>query len=201
MNSFRARFRTHLSRNALGYVALAIALSGTAYAATKLGPNDIAKNAIRSKHIAAKQVKLPDVNRRSLGKALGAGTLGGEVEDFGAGGGVGLQAAIAPIGEGRGTDSWRFVAPKKMRARDLFVRRGAGPVPAGREVTLAIRRNLGEPDFKELLCRIPAGSSTCGSKGRLLFRRGDELSAQLRTPSSATALPESLFLFGYRLVP
>ena len=39
-----------------------MALSGTAYAAGKIGPNDIAKNAVRSKHIKNGQVKRADLN-------------------------------------------------------------------------------------------------------------------------------------------
>jgi hypothetical protein len=201
MTAFRRRLSTHIARNALGYLALAVALSGTGYAAAKLGPDDIAKNAIRSKHIAPKQVKAADANRKSLSKLLGTGALGGEVRDFGIGGNSGLQSAIAPIGEGSGAESWRFVAPKRMRARDLYAIRVAGAVPAGREVILAIRRNVGEPDFKELRCTMPAGASRCGSNGKLSFRRGDVVSAQLRTDSSPAALPDSTFLFGYRLVP
>jgi hypothetical protein len=54
------RIREHLKRNAYGLVAVFIALGGGAYAATKVGPNDIATNAVRSKHIKAGNVKPPD---------------------------------------------------------------------------------------------------------------------------------------------
>ena len=56
--------RRHLQSNAVGYVALFIALGlGTAYGASKVGPNDIAKNAIHSKHIKNGQVKEADLQR------------------------------------------------------------------------------------------------------------------------------------------
>jgi hypothetical protein len=45
----------------VAYAALLIALGGTAYAAVKIGADDIKKNAVRSKHIKANQVKLSDV--------------------------------------------------------------------------------------------------------------------------------------------
>ena len=201
MSTVWQRLLVHLRRQALGYLALAVALSGTAYAASKLGPNDIANNAIRSKHIAAKQVKKPDANAKSLSKLFGAGVLGGEVEGFGAGANVGLISTIAPMGRwAGGADTWQFVAPKKVRARQIYAVRLAGAVPAGRVVVLAIRRNPGAPDFKEVRCTIPAGAFKCRSKGKLVFKRGDILGAQLRSPAGPN-LPSSTFLFGYRLTP
>ena len=41
----------HLRGNAVGYLALFIALTGTSYAATKIGPGDIKKNAVLAKHV------------------------------------------------------------------------------------------------------------------------------------------------------
>lgn len=51
----------HLRRNAVGYLALFIALTGTSYAANKIKGNEIAKNAITSKLIKDGQVKSGDV--------------------------------------------------------------------------------------------------------------------------------------------
>ena len=48
--------------NVTATLALVVALgTGGAYAASKIGPKDIAKNAVRSKHIKAGQVKTPDL--------------------------------------------------------------------------------------------------------------------------------------------
>jgi hypothetical protein len=54
----------YVRRNHLGLVAIFIALGGTAWAAATVGPGDIEKNAVRSKHIKAKQVKPGDVSRK-----------------------------------------------------------------------------------------------------------------------------------------
>lgn len=53
-----------LRQNAIAMIALAVALSGTAYAANRIGPRDIARNAVRSVHIAPNQVRSADLNRR-----------------------------------------------------------------------------------------------------------------------------------------
>ena len=52
----------YIRQHHLALIALFVALSGTAYATSKIGPNDIAKNAVRSKHIKNGQVKLSDTN-------------------------------------------------------------------------------------------------------------------------------------------
>jgi hypothetical protein len=54
------RLRAHLRSNAVGYVALFIALSGTAWAAGTIGSNDIKNNAINSKHIKNGEVRNAD---------------------------------------------------------------------------------------------------------------------------------------------
>jgi hypothetical protein len=54
------RIGDHLRRNAYGLLAVFIVLGGGAYAAAKIGPNDIAKNAVRSRHIKAGNVKPQD---------------------------------------------------------------------------------------------------------------------------------------------
>jgi hypothetical protein len=41
----------YVRRHHIGLIALAVALSGTAYAAATIGPNDIKKNAVKSRHI------------------------------------------------------------------------------------------------------------------------------------------------------
>lgn len=201
MTSFGRGLFAHLRRNTLGYAALLIALSGTAYAAAKLGPDDIANNAIRSRHIAPSKVKDKHVNHKSLSRRFGTGALGGQVDDFSAGGNVGRQVTIAPIGKGEGVDSWRFAVPRKMRARDPYMLRGLGAVPAGREVELRIWRNQSTPQAKDIGCTIDGGESRCRSNAKLKFQRGDILSAQIITPASGTPLPSSDVFFSYRLAP
>jgi hypothetical protein len=53
--------------NVLATISLFAVLGGGAYAASKIGPSDIAKNAVHSKHIKTGQVKGPDVRNNSLG--------------------------------------------------------------------------------------------------------------------------------------
>lgn len=50
-----------LRQNAIGLLALCVALSGTAYAAGKIGARDIERNAIRTAHIKRGQVKGSDL--------------------------------------------------------------------------------------------------------------------------------------------
>jgi hypothetical protein len=53
----------HLRANAVAYAALFIALGGAgAWAAEKIGSNDLAKNAVRSKHLKDGQVKTRDAD-------------------------------------------------------------------------------------------------------------------------------------------
>lgn len=51
-----------VKRNAVAFLALAVALSGTAYAANTIGASDIQRNAVRSPHIKAGQVKPSDLS-------------------------------------------------------------------------------------------------------------------------------------------
>jgi hypothetical protein len=63
-----ARVRGHVRSNVVGYVALFIALSGTAWAVGQVGPRDIRKNAVRGKHVKADAIKGIDVNEATLGR-------------------------------------------------------------------------------------------------------------------------------------
>ena len=56
-------------RNAIGLLALFVALSGAAYAGSKIGSNGIAIDAIKTKHIAPRAVRAEDVKRDSLSGA------------------------------------------------------------------------------------------------------------------------------------
>lgn len=52
-----ASIRTHVRANLVGYVALFIALGGSAYAAATIGAGDIKNDAIRARHIKTDAVK------------------------------------------------------------------------------------------------------------------------------------------------
>jgi hypothetical protein len=46
-----SRLTTYVRRHHVGLLALAVALTGTAYAANKIGPNQIKPNAVRGYHV------------------------------------------------------------------------------------------------------------------------------------------------------
>ncbi len=66
MRSPSERLRTHLRSNIVGYVALFVALSATAWAAPKISSQDIAKNAVKAKHIKDGQVGTTEVGDNGL---------------------------------------------------------------------------------------------------------------------------------------
>ena len=73
------KLRRHLRNNVVGYLALFVALSGTAYAAVELGKNDV-----RSRHIKNGQVKIKDLAADAVtSPKVADGSLLGE--DFAAG--------------------------------------------------------------------------------------------------------------------
>ena len=59
--------RQHISSNVVGYVALFVALSGTAYAANTVGSSDIIDGSILSQDIKNGEVKNPDLGADSVG--------------------------------------------------------------------------------------------------------------------------------------
>jgi hypothetical protein len=61
------RFRAHLRQQFVGYLALFVALSGTAYAAATIGPAQIKNDAVRSRHVKDGAVKNPDLGANSVG--------------------------------------------------------------------------------------------------------------------------------------
>jgi hypothetical protein len=81
------RIRRHLTHNAIAYLALFFALSGSAYAAVKVGSGQVADNSLRSVDIRDHSIKGVDVARGTLRaenfrtgvlpKGAGAGTAGG----------------------------------------------------------------------------------------------------------------------------
>jgi hypothetical protein len=58
------RIRNHLRSNVVGYLAMFVALSGSAYAAAEIGSDDIRRNAVLSKHLRKNAVKTQDISNR-----------------------------------------------------------------------------------------------------------------------------------------
>jgi hypothetical protein len=108
----------HLSRNAVAYVALVAAVgTGSAFAAEKIGSHDVAKNAIRSKHVKDGSLRPAD---------FAAGTLTDGAA--GATGPQGPRGAEGPQGQ-PGTQGER--GPKGVDGAAIF----DGPIPSGKTVT------------------------------------------------------------------
>jgi hypothetical protein len=60
------RISDHIRANVIGYVALFLALGGTAWA-THIGPNDIADNAVLSRHIKPQAVRDSEIQSNTVG--------------------------------------------------------------------------------------------------------------------------------------
>lgn len=107
----------YLRRNAVAYVALVVAIgTGGAYAAEKIGSRDVAKNAIRSKHVKDGSLRPVDFVAGTLGSGSGA---------TGPAGGTGPQGPQGPQGP-KGDQG----AEGKPGAA-IF----DGPIPSGKTVT------------------------------------------------------------------
>lgn len=61
---------TYIRRHHLGLIAIFIALSGTAWAGTQIGPRDVKNNAIRAKHVRDGQIGTAEVANDSTARAL-----------------------------------------------------------------------------------------------------------------------------------
>jgi hypothetical protein len=86
------RLRAHFRQQFVGYLALFVALGGTAYAAATIGPAQIKNDAVRSRHVDDGEVKNADLGANSVatGKVRNGTLLR---KDFKAGQ---LPAAIGP---------------------------------------------------------------------------------------------------------
>jgi hypothetical protein len=72
------RVTDHVRSNVVGYLALFVTLSGTAWAVDKVGSREIAKNAVKAKHIKDGQVRSAEVADDGLtGEDIAESTLEG----------------------------------------------------------------------------------------------------------------------------
>jgi hypothetical protein len=80
------RIRDHLRGNVVAYVALFIALGGSAYAAAEIGSDDIRRNAVLSQHLRKNAVTTQDIRNRKgvTGRDVKNSTLrSSDVKDHG----------------------------------------------------------------------------------------------------------------------
>ncbi len=157
---------------------------------------------MRSKHIGADQVKRADVDTASLASVFGNGTLGGKVEGVSVGAFSSSTKSLPVFGldTTAANENFSLLLPASTTARDLHFKLDSGSIPADREVTMRLKLfNQSEPTLE---CTLTSSISECDSGSSVMqLSEGDVLAAQLTTPNSSTALPDTDYLFSYRLAP
>lgn len=189
---------THIRSNAIAYLALFVALGGTGYAASKIGPSDIERDAIRAKHIS----------RSSVGGLFGSSLVFGHVNFFGAPGGSGRSDALPLNGHESDTTSYdeeggaqQLLAPVPLRFRHLRVE-ASGPVE--RRVEFQIEEVSGDPGPPRVLlgCVMEVGAARCKrAKPSGVLLAGRRAAFRITVPIAAEALTQKSFFYAFRVLP
>jgi len=176
------RTTRYLRRNAVAWLALFVALGGTA-AATHLvvRASDIEPNAVRSKHVKKNAVKLRQLKVGNVARRFGSGVVGAHGTLGPVGGNVAGLASVAPFGGG---EDFALPMPRRVRVRDLVARSN---VDLARPVEVRLRRGTDVV----LSCTIPAGGRTCGAL----------LTVRLFAPGNPLAMGVTTYEIGYRITP
>lgn len=217
----------HLRSNVVAYLALFVALGGTAYAVNKVGPKDIERNAVRAKHvkrnairakevkrnavrsaeIANGQVKLEDLNRGNVAARFGGGLYFGQASGFGpiaSSTGSDQNVPISGIIDfDNSTDSeggpFVMPAPIEVRARDL---RMQTLNPVDRTVLIEVVRVGDLVDEPILTCTMASGQNTCTSSGvSETLEVGERLALRLVAPIEPGVLSQRTYFYSLRLIP
>jgi hypothetical protein len=158
--------RRYIRQHHLALIALFVALGGTAYATATIGPRDIKRNAVRSRHIKNGQVRTGDVADDSLtGKdvnesslsGIGAGVVMARIQDAAAGGTALRYGAPSGISASSGNEGAveMSLTQGHFKATDIRVHLEAGQVePNDSAQTFTLR--AGEADTG-LSCTIGLG--------------------------------------------
>ena len=198
-----ARLRAHFRQQFVGYLALFVALGGSAYAAATIGPNDIKNNAVRSNHIKDGRVAKADLATNSVGtKKVTDGSL--LKQDFKAGqlprgqnaasmvmGATDLlalppssQDSAAVSGPDAGAALFERTAAATSIARDLYAKVKIPP-PANSSLTIVL--SVDGVDTA-LTCSIPAGGTSCqDTTHQVTIPGGSNLVWHASNPSSSSA--------------
>jgi hypothetical protein len=197
----------HLRSNVIAYIALFAALGGTGYAASQVGSDDIARDAVRSKHIGKGQVKKADVNARSVSGVLGSGLLGGQLrglDPFPNSSNAGNVTPLGPWSPPSGDnfeEAFVIAVPLRATVRDLHVSIASAqpPNPPDADVGILISNQVGGG---LIMCMIEGGERECDSgSDRLKFAPGDHLGASFQWQTGPTDPPAKNYVFGYRVTP
>lgn len=177
-------------------LAIAVALSGAAYAAATIGPGEIAKNAVRKQHIRNNEVSRTDLDRKAFSVRFGAGVLGGEVIGFSMPASLSGDDAAPPIGRSGSPEFAPVVAPRRVVISRLYANADAAP---NRGVWMRLRSG-----GQYLSCLIPAGQRRChNNKDRIVLDAGDQYDVFLGDDGQNTdqALPAHDYRFAYVVTP
>lgn len=185
----RLRHRLTYANVMSSIAVFAVLAGGGAYAASKIGPDDIAKDAVRSRHIKKNQVTGKHVREASL-RGVGLGVLGGEWESVGSGNG---GNALSALGGGAGSTATNLVAPVRFKVARFRVRLGLTQTAGTRTFQARIDGSLPGED----LCTISAGESSCASQAPVTIPAGARLDFWVSGSGASPASPAS---FGWQAV-
>ena len=210
-----SRIREHVRSNVVAYLALFVALGAAPAWAVTIGASDIQRNAVRSRHIKAMNVRRTDlaigaVNSRRVANGslrgadidettlsrIGAGVLGGQWRNLSSGGGT---YARPPGGTSLGPDAIRWLSPVPVVLTRLRVNLTAPPGAGDLRIFSILGDDPGGDSIGLLTCTVSGATDrTCDSGGQTLkvpaggFYRGAEGASG--SPAAAYAT------FGYRVL-
>jgi hypothetical protein len=143
---------SYIRRHHVGLLALIVALSGTAYAATTVGPDEIAKNAIRAKHIKKENVRGKDL------RCPGTMTLRG---------GLCFERQARPAANwDDALEHCRSLKRRLPTAAEAVLAIGTFPAPSLQTnywTSDATHRDSGDNQYSAIAIKLGDGSATVGS--------------------------------------
>ena len=197
----------YVRQHHVALLALFVALGGTAYATATIGPQDIKKNAVRSRHIKNGQVGSRDVRDDSLTgadiaesslRAISPGVVMGRIEDLGNFATVfGSPQGIAPASTSEDavemTMPYGLTTPPRAAGLHALLADGLAEPP---DTTQTFTVRSGESDTA-LSCTIQSGNSGCGAVGTVSI---DNFQLSIKVQSTGSPIPTADANFAYRFI-